>query len=160
MLKIVILKNKVLQSKATIDVYLNQRFDLIPNLVECVKTYMEYERDILEKIIKERAEYIQKVDKDLEKAGIIDSKCNYIVAVAENYPELKTSEHFINLSEELSKMENKIQAARRLYNGDATIYNTKIKIFPSNIVATVFNHKLQKLFEIPEFKKQNIKFDI
>ena len=158
--KIIRLKNKVKQSKSTIDVYLNQRFDLIPNLVETVKGYMSYEKDILEKITKERIEYIQNDKKDLVDAGKIEAKCNYIVLTAEQYPELKASEQFFNLQKALTKIENKIQAARRLYNGDVIKYNTKIKLFPTNIIAFIFNHKEEKLFEIEEYKKENINIDM
>ena len=158
--KIIRLKNKVKQSKSTIDVYLNQRFDLIPNLVETVKGYMSYEKDILEKITKERIEYIHNDKKDLVDAGKIEAKCNYIVLTAEQYPELKASEQFFNLQKALTKIENQIQAARRLYNGDVIKYNTKIKLFPTNIIAFIFNHKEEKLFEIEEYKKENINIDM
>lgn len=158
--KIIRLKNKVKQSESTIDVYLSQRFDLIPNLVECVQGYMKYEKDVLEKIIRERSEYINDFQKDLTKASYINSECNYIIAVAEKYPELKASEQFLNLQKALSKIENQIQAARRLFNSDVTIYNTNIKTFPINIIAIIFNHREEKLFEIQEFKRENIDINI
>lgn len=152
---IIKLKNKIKQSKSSIDVFLNQRFDLIPNLVECVKAYMKHEKELLIDITKERNEYVNSTSKDLEKAKQIESKCNYIIAVAENYPELKSSEQFIILQKSLIKMEDQIQSARRLYNGDVTAYNTKITTFPNSIVALIFQHKEEKLFEIEEFKRQN-----
>lgn len=158
--KIIKLKNKVKQSESSIDVYLNQRFDLIPNLVECVKAYMNYEKEVLESITKERTDYMQSNEKNLEKAGEINAKCNYIIGVAENYPELKASEQFTNLQKSLVKTENQIQAARRLYNGDVTIYNTFIKTFPTSIIAGIFNHNEEKLFEIEQYKKENIKIDL
>lgn len=157
---IIKLKNRVKQSKSTIDVYLNQRFDLIPNLVECVKAYMNYEKDVLETITKERESYMKNGKKDLKEAGKINSTCNYIVATAESYPELKASEQFLELQKNLSKTENQIQAARRLYNGDVTSYNTKISTFPTFIIAKLFGHKNADLFEIEEYKKENVNINI
>ena len=153
-------KNRVKQSKSSIDVYLNQRFDLIPNLVECVKAYMEYKKDVLETITKEREKYMNDSKKDLKEAGKINSTCNYILATAENYPDLKASEQFLELQKALTKTENQIQAARRLYNSDVTSYNTKIKTFPTVLIATLFHHKEAELFEIEDYKKENVNIDM
>ena len=93
--EIIAQKNKVKQAKSGIDIYLNQRFDLIPNLVECVKVYSKHEKDLIENITKTRSEYI--VNKSLRKAEKLNNNMNKLVAVAENYPELKASEQYLNL---------------------------------------------------------------
>ena len=147
-------KNKALQSKSSIDVYLTQRFDLIPNLVECVKAYSKFEKGTLESIAKLRSEYNN--TKNLEKGSELNAACNRILAIAENYPELKSSENFLNLQKNLTKIENQLQAARRLYNSDVTTYNTKINTIPSNIFAGIFGFKEMNLFELESGAEQNI----
>ena len=148
-------KNKVKQARSGIDVYLNERFDLIPNLVECVKGYVKHEKEVLESITKMRAEYMQG-NKSLKDAEKINDAMNKILAVAENYPDLKASEQFLNLQKNLSKMESQLQAARRIYNNEVTIYNTKISVVPNNIIANICGFKEEALFEIEEYKKGNI----
>ena len=128
--KLIKLKNKVKQSESGIDVYLNQRFDLIPNLVECVKGYANHEKSVIENVTK--------------------------LAIAEGYPELKASEQFLNLQKNLSKIESQLQAARRIYNNDVTKYNTKIETVPTNIIASMFGMKKAELFQIEEYKRANI----
>ena len=129
------LKMKVKQSKSGIEIYLQQRFDLIPNLVQVVKEYMNYEKETLQKIIELRTQYIE--TKDLKVSETLNNQLNNIIAVAENYPELKASEQFLNLQKNLSKIESQLQAARRIYNNDVTKYNTKINLVPYNIIATM-----------------------
>ncbi len=148
--KIIKLKNKVKQAESTIDVYLKQRFDLIPNLVECVKAYMQYEQETLQTIVKQRNEYIQKNINDWHEAAKLNSECNNIIIKAEQYPELKSSEQFLNLQKQLAKTENELQAARRFYNSNVTVYNTEIKTFPNNMVAGIFGHKEAELFEFEQ----------
>ena len=152
------LEKKVKQAESGIDVYLNQRFDLIPNLVECVKGYAKHEKEIFENITKMRMEYMQ--NKDIEKGQELNNNINKLMAVAENYPDLKASEQFLNLQKQLTKMESQLQAARRIYNIEVTNYNTKISVVPSNIIASMFNFKEAKLFEIEELKKENINIDL
>jgi len=152
------LEKKIKQAESGIDVYLNQRFDLIPNLVECVKGYAKHEKEIFENITKMRMEYMQ--NKDIEKGQELNNNINKLMAVAENYPDLKASEQFLNLQKQLTKMESQLQAARRIYNIEVTNYNTKISVVPSNIIASMFNFKEAKLFEIEELKKENINIDL
>jgi len=152
------LEKKIKQAESGIDVYLNQRFDLIPNLVECVKGYAKHEKEIFENITKMRMEYMQ--NKDIEKGQELNNNINKLMAVAENYPDLKASEQFLNLQKQLTKMESQLQAARRIYNIEVTNYNTKISVVPSNIIASMFNFKEAKLFEIEELKKENIRIDL
>lgn len=157
--KIIKLQNNVKQSKSGIDIYLNQRFDLIPNLIECVKGYTKHEKDTLENITKMREEYINS-NKNLKNAEKINDSMNRIMAIAENYPELKASEQFLNLQKNLSKMESQLQAARRIYNNEVTKYNTSIGVVPNNIVAKMFGFKEKELFEIEEYKKENINVNL
>jgi LemA protein len=154
--KLIKLRNKVNQSESGIDVYLNQRFDLIPNLVECVKLYTKYESETLNKITELRSVYNQNKGLDIEKATELNNIINKILVVAENYPELKASEQYLNLQKNLSKVESQLQAARRIYNNDVTNYNTKIESIPNNIIAAVFGFKKAELFQIEEYKKENI----
>lgn len=151
-------RNAVKQSRSTIDVYLNQRFDLIPNLVETVKAYAKHEQNLLETIAKLRTTYEQ--DKKLETASKLNDKMNQLLLTVENYPELKASDNFLNLQKNLSKIEDQLQAARRLYNMDVTTYNTKLQTFPTNIIATIFGFTPDQLFQLEPGKENNIKIDI
>ena len=135
-------------SKSLIDVYLSQRFVLIPNLVECVKAYTIYEKNLFEKITKLRIDYFN--DKELIKGGILDTEINKTILILENYPELKANEQFSALQKNLTKMENQIQAARRIYNNDVEKYNRTISIFPNNIVAKILQFKKEAFFEMEE----------
>ncbi len=146
---IIKLKRKVEQSKSGIDVYCQQRFDLIPNLVKTVKEYANYESKVLENITSLREQYFN--TKDLTIGEELNNKVNKVlIAIDENYPDLKASEQFLNLQKNLVKTENQLQAARRIYNMDVTAYNTKISIVPFNIIAMIFKFKPAKLFEIDE----------
>ena len=155
--KIIKLQNRVKSSESGIDVYLNQRFDLIPNLVECVKGYAKHEKELLENIVEQRTAYSQ--NKNLKKASELNNNLNRVIAVAENYPELKASEQFLNLQNNLVKMESQLQAARRIYNIDVQRYNSTIQTIPNNIVAGMFGFKEKDFFQIEEYKKENIKID-
>lgn len=150
-------RNAVKQSRSSIDVYLTQRFDLIPNLVECVKVYAKHEENLLESITKLRTEY--NVSKDLDKASLLNTQMNKLIAIVENYPDLKASENFLNLQKNLTKMEDQLQAARRLYNMDVTAYNTAIQVFPTNLIASAFNFTEEKLFELEPGKGENVKIN-
>ena len=150
------LRNKVKQAESGIEVYLKQRFDLIPNLVECVKAYTKYESEVFENIIKLRTEYNNSKDVDLKQAEELNNGINKIMAVAEGYPELKASEQYLNLQKNLTKIESQLQAARRIYNTEVTTYNTKLETIPTNIVAGIFGFKKADLFQIEEAQKENI----
>ena len=152
------LRNKVKQSKSTIDVYLTKRFDLIPNLVECVKAYSKYESSTFEKVVELRNSYDK--NKDIKEAEKTYVEFDNIIARMEAYPELKASEQFLNLQKNLGKIEDELQAARRLYNGDVTLYNTAIESFPSSIIAKIFSFKKESVFEIDEAKRENIKVEL
>lgn len=149
--------NKIKQASSGIDIYLTQRFDLIPNLVECVKGYMEHEKKTLIQITKMRASYLE--TKDLKQGEKLNAQCNNIIAIAEQYPELKANEQFLNLQKNLSKMESQLQAARRIYNAEVNVYNNKVQTFPSNVLAKFFNFEEYDFFEAEKQAKNNIKIE-
>ena len=143
---LVTLRKKAVQSQSGIDVYLQQRFDLIPNLVEVTKGYVSHESEILENVAKLRAEY--NMNKSVEAANGLTKQYKSIMAIIENYPDLKASEQFLKLQRTLIKVESQLQAARRIYNNDVTRYNTRISTFSTNLVAKLFKFKEMKLFEL------------
>ena len=152
-------RNKVKQAESGIDVYLNQRFDLIPNLVECVKAYSKHEQSIYTEIANLRSSYM-KQPKNIKSAENLHNKMNELIAVAENYPELKANEQYISLQRSLTQLENQLQAARRIYNNEVTNYNNKIEVVPSNIVANLFGFEQAQLFDIEEHMKENVNINI
>ena len=136
-------KNLVKEAFSTMDIYLKKRWDLIPNLVEIVKGYAQHEKDVLEKITELRTNNYEEMSKD-KKINIneqITNNLSKIVAIAENYPELKSSENFSQLSKDLTKIEDEIANSRKYYNGTVRIYNNKIQMFPSSIIAKIFGFK-------------------
>lgn len=148
---IIYLKNRAMRSYSVIDIFLKKRFDLIPNLVETVKGYTKYEGETLENITKLRTSY----DNGDSKAGkTLNNEYNKLIALSENYPEIKASENFLNLQKQITKVENEIAASRRLYINDVTNYNTKIEKFPHVIIATILGYKKMDLlsFAVDEVK--------
>lgn len=155
--KFVSLRQKVNQARGGIDVYLKQRFDLIPNLVETVKGYKNYETEVIEKITKLRYDFDNRDEKNIKQSEDLNERYTKVLALVENYPELKANESFLNLQKALSKIESQLQAARRIYNSEVTVYNTEISKFPSNIIANVFGFEEEKLFEIAVNERENIR---
>lgn len=151
---IIRLEKNVDKAKSGIEVYLQQRFDLIPNLIEVTKTYMNYEKDILEKIAQLRSIYNQ--NKDIKISNELNNQYKTIMAVVENYPELKSNEQFLKLQKTIIKIESQLQAARRIYNYDVTKYNTRISTFPNNFVARTFNFTNKDLFILEGEEKAEI----
>lgn len=145
------LQLKTLQSKSLMDVYYQQRFDLIPNLVNIVKGYQKYEENLFSDVVDLRNKYYE--TKEILLGETLDDKLNNVIATIENYPELKASEQFLSLQENLIKVENQIQAARRIYNIDVTNYNVKINTIPYNIFAKLFGFKSEQLFKFNENNK-------
>ncbi len=138
----------VRESWSDIDVQLKRRHDLIPNLVETVKGYMTHERTVFEKVTEARTKAMGANTKE-EKLGaenILSGTLKTLFAVSENYPELKANANFLDLQRELADTENKIQAARRFYNGNVMDYNTKIGTFPTNLIAGAFGFKKEEFF--------------
>lgn len=138
-------QNEVEHAKSSIDVYLTQRFDLIPNLVTCVKEYAKYEEKIFEEITELRTEYLK--TKELSNGEKLEKELNDVILTVENYPELKANEQFLNLQKNLTKMENQIQAARRIYNNEVGKYNNVINIFPNTILAKLLKFKTAEFFQ-------------
>ena len=155
-------KIKVDNAWSQIDVQLQRRFDLIPNFVETVKGYMTHERETFEKIASLRTSWANanSVSEKAELDNQLSTTLKTIMAVSENYPELKANQNFSELSEELRNTENKISFSRQFYNDSVTRYNTKLELFPSNLVAGMFNFQKKELFaaESDEARK-NVKVD-
>lgn len=154
--KLIRLSNCVKQSISDIDVILNQRFDLIPNIVSCIKKYSSYESDTLEKVVLARNTYKQSNIIDFKQAEEISSDINKIMALAEAYPDLKSNEQFMSLQCQLREIENKLEDKRIYYNHTVTRYNNAIETIPSNIIAKMFNFVPEKLFKLDENKKTDI----
>ena len=153
---------KVDNAWSQIDVQLQRRFDLIPNFVETVKGYMTHENETFEKIAELRTSWAN-AETVSEKATLdsqLSDTLKSIMAISEGYPDLKANQNFSELSEELRNTENKISFARQFYNDSVTIYNTKLEVFPSNIIAGMFHFKARDLFntESDEARK-NVKVD-
>ncbi len=144
------LRNMVKNAWSQIDVQLKRRHDLIPNLIETVKGYMTHERETLQNITNARSKALdahtvgEKSKAEGELAGAL-SRFNLVV---ENYPDLKANTNFLSLQEELTSTENKISFSRQNYNDQVLGYNNKIEMFPSNIIAGMFNFKMEEFFEI------------
>jgi LemA protein len=149
--RLVTLRVRSKEALSDIDVQTKRRYDLIPNLVETVKGYITHERNVLENVTKARAEAMQTKGTafDREKQeNALSATLKTLFAVAENYPDLKANANFLDLQRELADTENKIQAARRFYNGNVRDLNTKIEVFPARIVANTFRFEKMKFFEV------------
>ena len=146
---LVTLKNRAKEAWADIDVQLKRRYDLIPNLVETVKGYATHERELFEKVTQARASAMGATGlKDKAVAeNTLSGTLKSLFAVAENYPELKASQNFLALQNELTDTEDKIQAARRFYNTNVRDLNIKVEIFPANMIASSFGFKQMELFQ-------------
>ena len=160
--KLVGLKNIVKEAFSTMDIYLKKRWDLIPNLVEVVKAYASHEKSTFEEITNIRSKLYDSL-KPNEKISINENLSNdlpQIIALAENYPELKANENFKNLSNQLSKIEEDIANSRKYYNGIVKIYNNKVEMFPSNIFAKIFGYHSKAMFEANTTERENIKIKL
>ena len=148
--QLVTLRQRVQNAWSQIDVQLQRRFDLIPNLVETVKGYMTHEQETLTKVTDLRSSWAdaKTVEQKAELEGQLTDTLKTIMAVAENYPNLKADQSFNNLQAELSDTENKISYSRQFYNDTVTMYNTKLETFPSNLVAGMFGFKASTLFNV------------
>jgi len=159
---LVTLKQRTQNAWSQIDVQLQRRFDLIPNLVECVKGYMTHESETLENVTKLRTSWSEATtaDEKMKLDNELSSSLKSIMAVAESYPDLKANQNFISLQGELTDTENKISYSRQFYNDIVTRYNTKIQTVPSNIIAGIFGFKAQELYKIDtEEAKKSVKVD-
>lgn len=144
------LRQRVNNAWSQIDVQLQRRFDLIPNLVETVKGYMAHEKDTLAKVTDLRTAWSKAntVEEKVNLENELSSSLKTIMAVAESYPDLKANQSFAGLQGELSDTENKISYSRQFYNDTVTMYNTKLETFPSNLIAGMFGFKASALFNV------------
>jgi len=151
----IVLRNRTKEAWADIDVQLKRRYDLIPNLVETVKGYATHEREVFENVTKARTAAMDAGKggnpKEIGKAeNALSDTLKTLFAVAENYPTLRAAENFLELQRELTDTEDKIQAARRFYNGNVRDFNIKIESVPSNMIAGMFGFKKAEFFELEE----------
>ena len=153
------LRNKVEEAFSTMDVYLKKRFDLIPNLVEIVKGYAKYESSTLENMVKLRGQAYNSMstEEKVEANNKLSGEISKLLAVAENYPDLKANENFRDLTAQLASVENDIANARKYYNAVVKEMNNKVQMFPSNIVANMFKFQTYSMFEANEAERENVK---
>ena len=156
------LKQKVKNSWSQIDVQLQRRFDLIPNLIETVKGYMNHEESVLTQVTELRTSWSNAGS--ISEKAVLDNQLSgalkTIMAISENYPDLKSNQNFLELQQELQNTENKIAFSRQFYNDSVTIYNTKLEVVPSNIIASMFGFKPEELFKVEsEEARKNVKVD-
>ena len=146
------LVNRAKEAWSDIDIQLKRRYDLIPNLVSTVKGYATHEQTAFEKVTQARAAAIgaQSLQEKSQAENMLSGALKSLFAVAEAYPELKANQNFLELQRELSDTENKIQAARRFYNGNVRDLNTALQTFPSNLIAKIFNFGAMEFFELGE----------
>lgn len=153
------LNNRTKEAWSDIDVQLKRRHDLIPNLVETVKGYATHERELFENVTKARSNAMQagSPHEKAEAENMLNQTLKSLFAVAENYPDLKASDNFAKLQDELSDTENKVQASRRFYNGNARDFNIKIETFPNNVIAGKLSFKKYDYYEVAnEEERQNV----
>ena len=157
--RLVRLKNQVKNSFAQIDVQLKRRNDLIPNLVETVKGYMKHEKETLENITKARSAVMsaETPKGKAEASNMLSDTLKSLFAVSENYPDLKANQNFMQLQEEITGTENKIAYSRQHYNDIVMVFNTKIQVFPNNIVAGMLGFKEEDSFEATEEERKTVK---
>jgi LemA protein len=153
------LKSRVYEAWSDIDVQLKRRYDLIPNLVETVKGYAAHERETLEKVVNARnaamaAQSGGNAKTQAEAENVLSGTLKSIFALSENYPDLKANQNFLELQRELTDTEDKIQASRRFYNGNVRDFNTKLEVFPTNIMAGMLGFKRREFFEIADAKEK------
>ena len=156
------LENKVNEAFATMDVYLKKRWDLIPNLVETVKGYAKHEKNTLERVITLRSGNYDDMDssKKINTNEKLTNGIRKIMALAENYPDLKASENFRDLSKQLTKVEDEIAQSRKYYNAVVRVFNNKVGMFPSNIVASILGYQNKLMFEASSAERENVQVQL
>lgn len=153
---LVVLRNKVKDQWAQVDVQLKRRFDLIPNLVETVKGYAKHESDTLNEVVEARNRFKSATTPEDEMAasGELTKALGRLMVLTESYPELKANENFLSLQNDLKDCEEKVAYARQFYNDSVLSYMNKLQMFPSNIIASMFGFKEMKYFEVAEGEKE------
>ena len=152
------LRNRVKNAWSQSDVQLKRRHDLIPNLIETAKGYMKHERETLEGITEARSKAMgaDTVGEKAQAEGALSGAMGKFFLVVENYPDLKANQNFLSLQEELTSTENKIAFARQGYNDQVLFFNNKIQMFPSNIIAGMYNFKTEEFFEIEDQAEKKV----
>jgi LemA protein len=152
------MRNQIRNAWSQIDVQLKRRHDLIPNLLETVKGYMQHERETLESVVEARAKAVNAsgVAQTAEAEGMLNSALDKLLAIVENYPNLKADQSFATLQEELSSTENRIAFARQYYNDSVLNFNNRVEIFPSNMVAGLMKISKEKYFEVESAAERNV----
>lgn len=156
------LRTNVEEGFSTMDVYLKKRFDLVPNLVAVVKQYAKHEQDTLTKVIEARSKIASAGTDDEKVEGEVQltKALKTLFSVAEAYPELKADSQFINLQNQLTSLEREIADARKYYNGTVKVYNVRIQVFPSVIIARMFKFEKKKMFEVDDVaERKAVKVD-
>lgn len=158
---LIMLKNKVEEAWSDIDVQLKRRYDLVPNLVSTVKGYAKHEKGVFEEVTKARTAAMgaQTVAEHDKAENMLSGALKSLFAVAENYPDLKADQNFLDLQQQLATLEEEIQKSRRYYNGNVREFNTKIQVFPNNLFANMLGFKNYDFFEAEEGEKANVKVD-
>ncbi|MEG0734912.1 LemA family protein [Anaerorhabdus sp.] len=153
-------RNKVEEAFATMDVYLKKRYDMIPNLVETVKGYAKHESETLEAVISARNQAVnassidEKIAAEKGFAGVLGR----LFALTESYPDLKANQNFIELQTQIKQMEDEIASSRKYYNGVVKTFNTKLEMFPGNLIAGMFGFHKEPMFEVSnETERENVK---
>lgn len=156
------LSNKVKEAFSTMDVYLKKRWDLIPNIVEAVKGYAKHEKETLESIINLRNGTYEEMSTNdkIDKNEQLTTGISKLMMLAENYPELKANQNFLDLSSQLSKVEEDIANSRKYYNAVVRNMNNLVQMFPSNIFAGLFGFKENKFFEATNSERENVKVEL
>lgn len=159
--KAISLRNYVQEAFSTMDIYLKKRWDLIPNIVEVVKGYAVHEEKIFLRVteLRNKNYSTMSTEEKLNANKQLNPAIQSLLAVVENYPDLKANENFNTLMNQLSAIENDIANSRRYYNGTVREFNTLLEVFPSNIICGHFNLKQEKLFEIEDSERNNVKVE-
>lgn len=160
--KFVSLDNKVKEAFSTMDIYLKKRWDLIPNIVETVKGYAEHEKETLENVINLRNGVYDNLsyEEKLKTNERLNESLSKMMILSESYPDLKASENFLDLSNKLTKVEDEIAQSRKYYNAIVRIFNNKVEMFPSNIIAKLFGYKQRRMFEANNSERENVKVEL
>ena len=150
--RLVTLRARIDEAFSDIEVQLKRRYDLIPNVIETVKGYMGHERSVFENVTQARSQAMGAHDPNEKaaKENLLTNTLKTLFAVSENYPELKANANFLDLQRELADTENKIQSARRFYNGNVRDFNISVDSFPSSLIAGVFSFKKREFFDLDD----------
>ena len=152
---LITLKNRTDEAWSDISVQLKRRYDLIPNLINTVKGYAAHEKKVFEEVTKARTQAMNagSTGEKMKAENALSGTLKSLFAVAENYPDLKANQNFLDLQEELTDTENKIMASRRFYNGNVRDFNTKLQVFPTNLMAGSLGFSQREFFKMEEGEK-------